>query len=299
MDFSGNLLSCRVNGTDTASINREGQCLWMGFKARFLDADRTFENIGYDETAGLFAAGAQLALGPVWRLGFGVGYQTSSLDTDTGAESNGDQVQGGIALKYNPGALLLAGVVSGGRGWYDTTRPMDFGSFAATAEGDHQIDVLAGRLHASYVFGSPSLYVKPLIDAGATRLDLDDVTETGAGGASLVVHGDANTVYSVSPALELGTEWWLSNGTLVRPFVRAGVTWFSDDDVALSSSFAGTPAGVAPFTILAEMDQVQADVSAGLEMITSEDSALRIYYGGHFGDTVEIHSVGLKGSAKF
>ena len=53
------------------------------------------------------------------------------------------------------------------------------------------------------------------------------------------------------------------------------------------------------FTIRAEMDQVQADVAAGLEMINGQDSAMRLYYDGHFGDTIEIHSVGLKGSAKF
>ena len=81
--------------------------------------------------------------------------------------------------------------------------------------------------------------------------------------------------------------------------MRAGVTWFSDDDVALSASFAGTPTGVGPFTILAEMDEVQADVAAGLEMINAEDSTLRLYYDGHFGDTTRIHSVGLKASAKF
>ena len=85
----------------------------------------------------------------------------------------------------------------------------------------------------------------------------------------------------------------------MRPFVRAGATWFSDDDVAVSASFAGTPGGVGPFTILAEMDQVQADVAAGVEMISAADNALRLYYDGHFGDTIQIHSVGLKGSVAF
>jgi len=63
--------------------------------------------------------------------------------------------------------------------------------------------------------------------------------------------------------------------------------------------FAGTPTGVASFAIRAQIDDVQADVAAGLDMINSEDSTPRGYYRGHFGDTIEIHSVGLKGSAKF
>ncbi len=33
--FAGNLLSCRVNGADTASIIHEGQCLWAGANAGF------------------------------------------------------------------------------------------------------------------------------------------------------------------------------------------------------------------------------------------------------------------------
>lgn len=56
---------------------------------------------------------------------------------------------------------------------------------------------------------------------------------------------------------------------------------------------------VGPFAIQAQMDEVQADVAAGLEMINAEDSALRLYYDGHFGDTVQVQSVGLKGSTKF
>ncbi len=88
-------------------------------------------------------------------------------------------------------------------------------------------------------------------------------------------------MFNISPALEIGTEWWLANGTLVRPFVRVGATWFSDDDFTLAASFTGAPEGVTPFVIRAHMDDVLADVAAGLDMINSENSALRVYYDGH------------------
>lgn len=88
-------------------------------------------------------------------------------------------------------------------------------------------------------------------------------------------------------------------GTLIRPFVHAGVTWYGDDDLALTASFAGTPAGVGPFAIQAQMDEVQADVAAGLELVNAEGSALRLYYDGHIGDTIQVQSVGLKGSTEF
>jgi len=81
--------------------------------------------------------------------------------------------------------------------------------------------------------------------------------------------------------------------------VRGGVTWFSEDDVTVSASFAAAPDGVGPFSIRAGMDEVLYDVSAGLEMITAGETNFRVFYDGHFGDDTTIHSVGLKGSAKF
>jgi len=298
-DFSDNLLSCRVNGTDTAAINSEGECVWLGVKGRDLDADQTAESIGFDETAGQFAAGGQVALQGDWRLGGGLGYQTSSLSTESGATSDGDQLQGGVALKYNPGPLLLAGAVSGAHGWYETNRAMSFGGFDATATSDHDLDVLQGRLHASYVFGAPSLYYKPMLDAAVTNVDLGDVNERGAGGASLSVNGPDHTVFSITPAVEFGTEWWWSNGTLVRPFVRAGVTWYSEDDVSIAASFSGAPSSVSPFTIVAETDDVQADIAAGVELITAGNSSVRVFYDGQFGDRISVQSAGFKAGVKF
>ncbi|MGH6742559.1 MAG: autotransporter domain-containing protein, partial [Bradyrhizobium sp.] len=113
LGFANSLLSCKVNGTDTASIIHEGQCLWAGANAGFLDTGSTFELLGFNETAGRFAAGAQVAIAPEWRLGFGAGYQSSTLETATNASADGQLAQGGVALKYNPGAFLLAGVISG------------------------------------------------------------------------------------------------------------------------------------------------------------------------------------------
>jgi len=50
---------------------------------------------------------------------------------------------------------------------------------------------------------------------------------------------------------------------------------------------------------MTNMDDVMGNVSAGLEMINGEDAALRLSYDGQLGTTTKIHSVGLRGSAKF
>jgi hypothetical protein len=53
--------------------------------------------------------------------------------------------------------------------------------------------------------------------------------------ATRFVKGEQDWVLSASPALEIGTEVQGENGTILRPFVRAGATVFDDNN------FVGLP----------------------------------------------------------
>jgi len=302
--FTGSLMSCKINGTDTASIIREGQCLWAGASARFLDSGTTSQQIGFKDTAGLFTAGAQVALDDVWRLGIAGGYQSSDITTPTGASSQGALGQAGIALKYNPGQLLLAGAITGGGGQYDTHRVMSFGGFSGSADSTQNLGVLSGTLRAAYVFGDPGLYIKPSLDATLTYLSLGSFTESSATGLGLAVDGQDQTVFQLAPTLEAGTEFWLGNGTLVRPLIRGGAIWYANPDMTLTAAFADAPllsdgSSVGGFTILTKMDEVMGIVGAGLDVISGTDAVMRFSYDAQLGSTTQIHSVGIKGSAKF
>jgi len=99
--------------------------------------------------------------------------------------------------------------------------------------------------------------------------------------------------------VEAGTEWWLANGTLVRPMLRAGAIWYANNDLALSASFESAPAGVGPFAINTKLDDVMGLISAGIDVINGQDAVLRLSYDAQIGDTTQIQSVGIKGSAKF
>ena len=301
--FSNSLLSCKVNGTDTASIIREGQCLWAGASARFLNASTTSEQIGFDETAGLFTAGAQVALDDVWRLGVAGGFQSSTLQTATGATSDGSLGQAGVAVKYNPGPLLLAAAVTGGGATYDTRRVISFGGFTGVAESDQTLGIFSGALRAAYVLGGPQLYAKPMIDMNVTQLHLGSFTETGSA-AALAVDGGAQTVFALAPAVEVGTEFWLSNGTLIRPLIRLGGIFYGGDDLALTAGFADlAPLSAIPggsgFTTVTDIEDAMGLVGAGVEVINGGDAVLRLSYDGQLGAQTQIHSVGVKGSAKF
>ena len=128
---------------------------------------------------------------------------------------------------------------------------------------------------------------------------LGSTTENGAGGASLNVGGNNETVLSVSPALEIGTQYKWADGTLLRPYVRGGATFFGNNDFSLLASFEGAPAGVGPFQISTKTDDVVADVGAGLDWIGRGGTELKLFYEGRIGDLVSEQSGGVKASVPF
>lgn len=296
--FASDMLSCRVAGEDGYAAIHEGQCLWIRGRGRFLDLDRTASNIGADATTGSFSTGVQVALAPDWRLGLAAGYDNISLDTTSGASAEGDRANIGAMIKYNPGPLLLAAGITGGWGSFDTTRVMSFGGFSGITTADNDIDYISGRLHAAYLIEQGNWYLKPMVDAGVVDLDVDGFTERGGAGAALRVAGQSSTVYFISPAIELGTDMRFDDISVWRPFVRAGVTWQSDDSLPLTAGFAAAP-GTSPFTINSEIDDVLADIAAGVDIINVDGTVFRMQYDGRFGSNTTQSGVSIKGSVKF
>lgn len=296
--FSSDLMSCRIADGSGNAIIREGQCLWARGRARFLDFDHTGESIGADTTVGSFSAGAQFAVAPAVRLGLAAGYDNVSLGTGTGAVAEGDRVNVGAVAKYNPGPLLLSAAVAGGWSDFDTTRNIAFGGFAAQANGNGDVDYVLGRLHASYLVDEGGWYLKPLVDATVTGMDFGGVDETGGGAAALSVRSGSDTFFAISPAIEIGSEYRLGMSVL-RPFLRGGITWRDGDNVDLAAGFAAAPAGTGAFVIGTALDDVLADVSAGFDLINTQGAVLRLQYDGRFGDETTQNSASVKGSVAF
>jgi len=295
--FSADLMSCKVDDAGGYAFIREGQCIWARARARFLDLGTTRDSIGADTTVGSFSGGGQFAIAPDWRLGVAAGYDNVSLDTGTGAAASGDRAHVGAVLKYNPGPWLVTGAVAGGWSVFDTQRNMAFGGFAGSAAADTDVDYFAGRLHLAYLVDAGSWYVMPMLDGVATRLDFGGARESGGNGAALLVAGDHDTILALAPAVEFGTQMNLTAGTVLRPFIRAGVTWRDGDDLGLAGAFAVTPA--VTFATDTALDEVLADVSAGMDLINANGAVLRLQYDGRFGEDTQQSSASLKGSVPF
>ena len=104
-------------------------------------------------------------------------------------------------------------------------------------------------------------------------------------------------VYAGTPSLEVGAQLANGHGVLFRPYVRGGLTWFSESTLGVNATFQGAPASAGTFASVSDLDQTVANVSAGLDILDPNDGFdLRFSYDGRFGEeNVEIHS----GSARF
>ncbi len=297
-DFIENLFSCRLAGDNHTALD-EGECLWVRPRGRILDRDSDFQNIGFDETAGRLAAGGQISIAPNWFAGFALGYERASLDTDSGAETDSNRFHAGLSLKHQAGPFYLGAAISGGLYGNHTERAISLGTFNRTAEANYAIKTLSGQARAAYLFQFRDWFAKPLIDVTVTYLSRDGVTETGAGAANLMVGSSDDAYFSFTPALEFGADYALSETTIIRPYARLGVSYYTDSDHALTASFVNAPAGTSAFSITSDFDDVFADVAAGATAFFDNGSTLGLSYEGLISSDTQLHGLSLKGTIAF
>ncbi|WP_418068125.1 autotransporter outer membrane beta-barrel domain-containing protein [Roseibium porphyridii] len=285
-------------GEGLSAIN-QGQCVWVQPRGRFTRQDNDGQSIGYDENAGGIAGGAQVSFAPNWFAGVGLGYESASLNTDSNADSTSNRFSAGVSVKYQNGPLLLSTAISGGIDDYDTDRTVNFGGLNLVATSGHRVSHVAGKIRAAYLFEHGTWFAKPQLDIGFTYLHRGSVTERGGGAANLSVSGSSDTYYSITPSVELGNEINLSEGGVLRPFVRAGVSFYPDDDSSLSADFLNAPAGVGSFTNSSDFGNVFADVSVGATALFENGAALKLSYEGALSSDTQQHGFLLKGSLAF
>ena len=262
---------------------------------------RNTGGLGFNESALVLSGGAELMLQPDWFASFALGYDHGTANTgDTLTNSHTDRAHFGAAIKYNPGPFLFSAAVYGGYGWYSTDRFMSFENFNATAVSDSRICRVGGQFRAAYLVDRESWYLKPMLDLNLIRVNLNDFNEQGAGGAGLIVSAAGSTLFSASPAIEIGTQTDLQGGAFVRPFARLGMTAFNNTDFVVNSSFSGAPAGTPPFRVATGIDSVTADVGAGADLFLAESPwALKLAYSGRYGWRVRDQGFRLKASIRF
>ncbi|HMR32463.1 MAG TPA: hypothetical protein PKA13_20265 [Geminicoccaceae bacterium] len=265
--FNDALMSCRERSGDDRFI-REGQCLRLGLQGRRFERDASGDSTGYRLDSAEISLGAQKALSEQWHLGFGLAYETWDADTSEDLwRSDADQFQGGIVLKHQIGATLLAASASAGIASVDVVRNAAPGQ---QAKGDQDVRFAGGQLRVAHAFERGSWYLKPRTDLSLTYVDSDDVDEDGGGATALAVEGDSELYAALQPALELGGEVATADGYLLRPRMALGITHFLDDpSPRVEARFLATPAAGSGFKVTSEVERTTLDLELGLDVIST------------------------------
>ncbi|MGI9423460.1 MAG: hypothetical protein ACR2PA_09725 [Hyphomicrobiaceae bacterium] len=95
-------------------------------------------------------------------------------------------------------------------------------------------------------------------------------------------------------------EFTLDGGRVVQPFIKAGVSFYNEDNHGLTAEFAGATAGASTFTMNSDFGNVFGDIEAGLNIFDNSSSfSLNLSYEGRFSLETQQHGVAAKGRLKF
>ena len=298
LTFANSMMSCGVSEGAFAVV-REGECSWTKVTGRYKHHDATATALEFTERAGGIAGGMQFALGGEMRLGLALDYEKSETGIKGLAKADTDSAQGGIVLKNRWAGTSVAVAFSGGFAKTDASRFISVPTFTGVAKSDQDLKFAGVKLRASQLWSMGDWYLRPQVDLNATYVHVSGYTETGAGAFNLVVDGRSETIYSASPALEIGSEFRMDENTLVRPWVRAGATLFDDTSSTVLARFAGTPAGLGTLSFTSKTDKAFFDLSTGVNFLWDSGVELRLNYDGRFSKNSQEHSGGAKLGFKF
>lgn len=302
VSFSNAMLSCKqYDGVNR--FTKEGQCYWGKVTGRRFDQDATSEKTGVKETAYELTTGIQYALEGDLRFGFAFGFEDSRSKSFSEAQalgnSDGKSYRGGIVLKNQWGPVNIYGNLVGNFSQIDHKRIVNLPGLGAIASAKQDVSSGLGRIRLSYLMDHGDWYLKPIVDVDATYLHLSSYTETGAGAANLTVNSSSEWIFGSTLSLELGGEHKLENGSLLRPYVRAGVRFISEDDMDTTVNFAGATAGLTAFQVNSELENVFGEFEAGMYFVSPQGFNLQVKYEGRYAEDSEQHAGSLKAALPF
>ena len=278
--FSDGMFSC-ADKTDAATLSREGECLWLRVGVGGVDVDGHGATIGFEEEVFGVTAGWQFEVAENWQVGVGGGFESVEIDADGGARSEGDRFMGGISAKHQRGPWRLSAALSGGVADYETTRTISFGGFSDTLRSAQDIAHGALELRAAYQFDFDGWYAQPFVRGNATWVDLGDVTEHG-GSAALLVEGDNQRFFSLTPGVEVGAEFTVTDALALKPFARLGASFVDNPELGLTAGFIEAPSGAGAFTESADVDSQFANIEVGVTLFKLGGGGSKS--GGRFGE---------------
>jgi hypothetical protein len=293
--FAHGLLDCSAAGGGEATVTETG-CGWLAVQGNRFERDSTDDDSRYTDDRWGITGGFERRLAGGWSLGGSLGYERPDMASGGFSNTDGHQVQAGIAARLEQGAWLLGAGLTAGWAWLDVDR--DTGA-DGIAEADQDLGFVSGRLRGGHRFISGGLRLEPRVDLAATVIRMDDLSEDGAGAASLDVDSQTETFFTVQPAFEVGYAVAVGDGWRLEPQASIGLTQFlTGNEPNVQARFAATP-GAGGIGASSSLDSTYLDLAVGLEIARGERLSLRAGGFAMLGDNTENYGGTLSIAYRF
>ncbi|MCP5404622.1 MAG: autotransporter domain-containing protein [Pseudomonadaceae bacterium] len=225
--------------------------------------------------------------------GLAFSYGNTNIDSKAVANSETDAnsylITGYGSKVYDTG-VYLNGQVSVGYNQYESTRTVT-GVGTANGDFDGMQYGLKGEVGRDYVYDMWTF--TPMVGAQYTHVDIDGYTETGAGGANLVVGDISLDALDLSVGAEAALNLPMENGGTVRPYASAKYIYRAGDDtVDTNARFVG---GGAAFTTRGvKADRSSLNLGTGLTVASAGGMDVTLNYDADIRDSLVGHAGALK-----
>jgi uncharacterized protein YhjY with autotransporter beta-barrel domain len=292
--FVEHMGSCPQFDTSGARL-QEQPCGWARITGNNARLGSALPGAGYTNEDYTVQIGGQTRVADGWFVGGALSADDSRARAATGMTSvDGRGATVGAMLKYESGNWLFTGAVDAGIGSYESKREVLLGSTErkarASFNGRHV--GVHGQVAYQHAFGDWS--VKPYIDVHATHLRTDGYTENGAGALDLRVADASDTLYAVSPMLELGRRVDFTNGMKLHAYAGAGMTVVDDNRWEADAQLLGIAADAGSFKSVATAPNRRTRLNLGAKLFTVGKLDFRLEYARESAGDFRSHSAWLK-----
>lgn len=276
--FADGLFSC-PDGADRFEARKDGACVWLRSDGRVLEKDGSASDVGFRERVAGFSIGAERRLAPEWIAGLSVGYEHGTLKTDADVESSSDRYFAGGAFKFADGPYRLGAGIFGGYSDAEMTRHIEIGGLSAENRSRSDLIFVGAEARSAYLYDVGDFYGGPTLSLNAIYSYRFAATESGNPATALKIEGDDETSLSATPGVEIGFDQAIADGDAVSARLRAGVSFYAEDEHTVDARFAS---GASTFRSSTEVDQVVGEVEGRLSLISAAAADLEVGYLGRF-----------------
>ncbi|RUU42118.1 autotransporter outer membrane beta-barrel domain-containing protein [Mesorhizobium sp. Primo-A] len=296
--------------------NPDGRCVWATISPQAeYSRDAGAGTTSRDDVLKTMSLGGIGEIGQNWSLGATIG--RTEFDSKIGfngdllSETTGEAWQAYALAKYTNKNYFVDFALGGGTGSFkgerDTHIDPAFYIPGETLAGDYLDEVMLPGIGSSVTYtqktamfgGSARLgftremgafYLQPTVQFDARWLRVSGTEEGSV--AAFNFDGSANTYYSATPAIEIGTDIALSDIASLRVYGKAGAEfsnkeWEIEGRFAAAENLPGNPA----LHLTEAVDSPLYRVGAGLELNGVNGVGMSVRYNGAFGETVKQNAI--------